>query len=369
MGDALGSVRQLTDSAGAVTLTQSYAPYGETISSVGSGVSTYQFTGEARDASGLTYLRARYYNSGDGRFLSRDTWNGDYNRPLSLNRWGYVEGNPVNLTDPSGFNAICTHPWCVYQRVDEILEQNRGNGVKALASLFSDTQLQTIGGDFVGRTSEARLEWLMSTTLGSNKSIPLDFLSRFSCALPGELLAFHFQFRIPFPSGEFSGLPDELEDSQFYNSITWIKQESNQIAHFLSAVAEYYYKGRDLQLIIAHEKYTDPCEGMSLGCVNEMRINLTNEVTPGDRSHFYKAWHYDTNGMYAKRDQELWAILDFDTDIVKNLGDVDPARQGNSLQDLRLSLRGVRFAAWVMSNRSSPPSEAGQWLTTNLSLP
>jgi hypothetical protein len=28
---------------------------------------------------------------------------GDYNNPLSLNRWNYVEGNPVNFTDPSGF--------------------------------------------------------------------------------------------------------------------------------------------------------------------------------------------------------------------------------------------------------------------------
>ena len=100
--DALGSVRQLTDIAGMVTLTQSYAPYGETVSSTGSGASVYQFTGESRDANGLTYLRARYYNSGDGRFISRDTWSGDYKRPLSLNRWGYVEGNPVNLVNPTG---------------------------------------------------------------------------------------------------------------------------------------------------------------------------------------------------------------------------------------------------------------------------
>jgi len=41
-----------------------------------------------------------------GRFLTRDTWSGDANRPLSLNRWGYVEGNPVNLTDPTGTNPI-----------------------------------------------------------------------------------------------------------------------------------------------------------------------------------------------------------------------------------------------------------------------
>jgi RHS repeat-associated protein len=107
LGDALGSVRQLVDPAGAVTLAQSYAPYGDTLSSAGSGVSVYQYTGEARDTTGMVYLRARYLDSGVGRFISRDTWGGDFYRPLSLNRWGYVEANPINLTDPSG-NLPCT---------------------------------------------------------------------------------------------------------------------------------------------------------------------------------------------------------------------------------------------------------------------
>ena len=106
LGDALGSVRQLVDTNGAVTLTQSYAPYGETVSSVGSGYSAYQYTGESRDPNGLTYLRARYYAPQDGRFISRDTWAGDYNRPLSLNKWNYVEANPIIFVDPSGFSPI-----------------------------------------------------------------------------------------------------------------------------------------------------------------------------------------------------------------------------------------------------------------------
>lgn len=62
-------------------------------------VNTYVYSG---DSTQLLYLRSRYYASGTGRFLTRDTWGGDYNRPLSLNRWMYVEGNPVNFTDPSG---------------------------------------------------------------------------------------------------------------------------------------------------------------------------------------------------------------------------------------------------------------------------
>ena len=66
-------------------------------------IHSYGFTGEQYgDSTQLLFLRARYYNPADGRFQSRDTWGGDYNRPLSLNRWMYVEGNPVNYTDPTG---------------------------------------------------------------------------------------------------------------------------------------------------------------------------------------------------------------------------------------------------------------------------
>jgi len=38
-----------------------------------------------------------------GMFLSRDPWSGDVMRPGSMNGWNYVEGNPVNRVDPSGF--------------------------------------------------------------------------------------------------------------------------------------------------------------------------------------------------------------------------------------------------------------------------
>jgi RHS repeat-associated protein len=57
----------------------------------------------------LNYLRSRWYDPASGRFNTKDSWQGDYNRPLSLNRWMYVEGNPVNYTDHSG-QAVDTQP-------------------------------------------------------------------------------------------------------------------------------------------------------------------------------------------------------------------------------------------------------------------
>ncbi len=103
MTDALGSVRQLTNEQGEITLAKSYQPYGETLASVGNGASPFAFTGEQTDPSGMVYLRSRYYMPNDGRFLTRDTWMGDYKSPLSLNRWMYVEGNPINYVDPTGY--------------------------------------------------------------------------------------------------------------------------------------------------------------------------------------------------------------------------------------------------------------------------
>ena len=105
LGDALGSVRQLTDAQGQITLAKAYNPYGEVTQSAGAGQSRHGYTGEYQH-SGLVYLRARHYAPSMGRFLSRDTWAGEYNRPGSLNRWGYVEGNVVNLTDPTGHDPM-----------------------------------------------------------------------------------------------------------------------------------------------------------------------------------------------------------------------------------------------------------------------
>jgi len=64
------------------------------------------YRGEQYDSDlGLYYLRARYYNPGTGRFLSRDPLDGDATQPATLHRYLYVGGDPVNLWDPRGRGA------------------------------------------------------------------------------------------------------------------------------------------------------------------------------------------------------------------------------------------------------------------------
>jgi hypothetical protein len=47
LGDALGSVRQLTNASGAITYARTYDPYGVVASTSGSSQSAYTFAGES----------------------------------------------------------------------------------------------------------------------------------------------------------------------------------------------------------------------------------------------------------------------------------------------------------------------------------
>jgi len=101
--DGHGSVRQLTNSAGAITDTYDYDAFGDLVNSTGSTPNDYLFAGEDFDpALGLYYNRARYLNTTTGRFWSMDTEEGQDEQPLSLHKYTYSEDNPVNNTDPSG---------------------------------------------------------------------------------------------------------------------------------------------------------------------------------------------------------------------------------------------------------------------------
>ena len=66
---------------------------------------TYLYNGQygvATDKNGLYYMRARYYDQDIKRFVNRDIVSGDITNSKSLNRYAYVQGNPVSLTDPFG---------------------------------------------------------------------------------------------------------------------------------------------------------------------------------------------------------------------------------------------------------------------------
>jgi RHS repeat-associated protein len=75
-----------------------YSAYGETAVLGPDGGNALRYTGREDDGNGLFYYRARYYDPVLKRFVSED--------PIGLeggfNLYGYVHGDPVSLSDPTG---------------------------------------------------------------------------------------------------------------------------------------------------------------------------------------------------------------------------------------------------------------------------
>jgi len=107
--DGHGSVRQLTNAAGAVTDTYDFDAFGNLTNQTGSTPNNYLFAGEQYDAAlGLYYNHARYYNQQIGRFWSMDSHEGNPMSPLFLHKYLYSRNNPIDRFDPSGNDDIAT---------------------------------------------------------------------------------------------------------------------------------------------------------------------------------------------------------------------------------------------------------------------
>lgn len=98
-----GDVVQIVDTTGNVVNSYQYDEWGNITSQTEGIENEFKYAGQIYDSeTGLYYLRARYYDPKIGRFISKDSYEGDITNPLSLNLYTYVENNPVKYFDPTG---------------------------------------------------------------------------------------------------------------------------------------------------------------------------------------------------------------------------------------------------------------------------
>ena len=102
--DALGSVRVVTNTAGAIFSSTQYKPFGIQYGLVNEPVGQrLKFTGQWHDAAtNMYYLYRRFYDPELGRFLSPDPVLGHLTVRQSLDRYVYTVNNPLRYIDPTG---------------------------------------------------------------------------------------------------------------------------------------------------------------------------------------------------------------------------------------------------------------------------
>ena len=73
---------------------------------------------------------ARWMNANTGRFLTMDSYEGEQSQPLSLHKYLYAHGNPINRIDPSGKSDISLGSLSVSMGI--------GAGIGALSSVAAN---------------------------------------------------------------------------------------------------------------------------------------------------------------------------------------------------------------------------------------
>jgi len=105
--DSRGSTVALTDASGQITEAYAYDPFGRPMTLYITD-NRFRFLGRhgvMDEFNGFLYIRARYYSTKRGRFITKDPTTGKDGDSQSMNRYIYALNNPVRLIDISGLSA------------------------------------------------------------------------------------------------------------------------------------------------------------------------------------------------------------------------------------------------------------------------
>jgi RHS repeat-associated protein len=217
--DHLGSTNVVTDENDNVVQTMDYYPYGATRISVSTSTKEKrQFIGQFTDDSTLSYLNARFYDSGRGQFMSEDPvfWGKqDLSDPQALNTYSYANDNPILKEDPSG---KC--PWCI------VAAGVFGGAGGAAYQGYQN--YQNAGTSFPGSFSDNMKSYGVATGVGAAAGFGAAYAGTIAAAYElSSILTFGavggtaggLNFRLTVTGNSITGLPTDYEKLGYDSSI------------------------------------------------------------------------------------------------------------------------------------------------------
>jgi RHS repeat-associated protein len=160
-----GDLAWLLDPAATLTDSRVWDPYGRPLGATGTTAPSLGYQGDYTDPdSGNVWMGARWYQPGTGTFTTRDTIFGMLKTPISLNRYTYAQGDPLQFFDPDGHwpafvdRAVKT----VTRTVDRAWDATGGRAVTAV----NDHVVQP-----VVRTTTATVGAVKSTTATLTRTV------------------------------------------------------------------------------------------------------------------------------------------------------------------------------------------------------
>ncbi|HEX7153857.1 MAG TPA: Ig-like domain-containing protein [Thermoanaerobaculia bacterium] len=221
--DGLGSVIGLTNAAGVETDRYRYDAFGVRYFATGTTPNPFGYRGQMYDdATGLQYLRARWFSPNVGRFTTRDTADFHFHDPIDLNRYNYSASNPINGYDPTGHSVMVEYGTIANIQAENATIQGYLMGrlsesllacaLTVMMAMFVDAQLRSWIGGAVANPINGKKIWkglpnVITIAFGWSAKRPVDIVGS-----DAELLAAGERGRklIVAKAGVFRSAPREL---------------------------------------------------------------------------------------------------------------------------------------------------------------
>ncbi len=155
----IGSTVAITDMGETVVNKYAYSPFGVMTEGVETIENHFKYVGKVGitdEANGFLYMRTRYYDLKDGRFIQKDPIGFDG----GVNLYAYAANNPVNWVDPLGLCKTKINVGDILSTLEEIGKYTENRFLKKVnplplaLSVNSDFSLNSIGISFDGGSLE-----------------------------------------------------------------------------------------------------------------------------------------------------------------------------------------------------------------------